>query len=167
MLLRPDTGRAGHHAGHLLGANLQRPVHPLEPRPDLPLQPIPQEKRQQAAEGIVLRESHPAGIEPFDGEPMLAIEQAGEQEPPAPAQFALRFAAHHLRAATHADPGFRFKLYSQARARACLALHPPDERVPARVVLEVRQFLPHLGGAGMNANLGSDLPLPEHVRFPP
>src|SRR5690348_11869493 len=128
----------------LLGPPFERLVHLLEAAPRRRLRRRRQEDRhQQPAEALALREAHPVYSQGRDHEMVLAVKDAGQSHPPDPAQFTLGIGLKHARAererAPAGGPDMHFNLLPDCR-RAARAV---DEGVPVREAREIGDNLPH------------------------
>jgi hypothetical protein len=116
-----------------------------------------QERGEQAAELLVLGHADPARAGGLDGEAVLAVEQAGHQEPAEPAEGAAWVGVQHLGAQDRRPATGEVHVQLEAGAGNGLAAGLDDERVPLRVGGEVGEDLPHAFRRRLDLDLGLQL----------
>src|SRR4051812_45207379 len=125
----------------ILCACLERRVHRLETLPRRLQEPFPEQRHQHAGERLGLAEA--AASRPLlQTEGVLAVEQAGHEQPAAPAQLPLLRERHHGRPEGDRLPPWRLDAHPELAALSERGVDGGDERVPGRVAVHVGEHLP-------------------------
>jgi hypothetical protein len=112
---------------------------------------------QDAAELLLLDDANPTAAERFDGEAVVAVEQAGKQQVAEPAQPPAGVGLQHGGPQGGAAAAGRLHAKAQALAGAGGAAGPDDGWVPVGVGGEVGEDLPDPLWGGVDLDGGAEL----------
>src|SRR3989442_9296594 len=146
---------SGPSRGRDVDACLERAVHRLESSVGVTIEAPSQEGDEQTAELLPLNEPSAHRSEGFDLKDVFAVEESREAEAARPSQLAVRDDRLDSGSKSHRPGPRRADEHVESRADLRLATDPPDERVPLREPLEIRQDFPHAFDRRVDLNLGS------------
>src|SRR5690606_22958310 len=104
-----------------------------------PFQTFCEQSNQDPAELLTVDEPYTVFSYRLDPKIMLAVEQAGHQQPPQPTKFAVFFRFQDRGLKKHTFAARRLDAYPQLLSLDSLAPQFFDERVPARMLFKIRQ----------------------------
>src|SRR5690606_16025173 len=123
--------------------SLQCLVHLLKAFKRAVVQTFRKEPYEYPAEVFPLNEPDTVVADILDPKIVLAVEQAGHQQPAQPTKFAVFFRFQDRRLKNHAFAARGLNEYPQPLSLDWLTLKFLNERVPAWVSIEIGQHLPH------------------------
>jgi hypothetical protein len=119
----------------------QGSVHLLESAPRL-LKNATDKRNEDAFERLALNEERPA-VSRLKFEMMLAVEDAGEHQTAEPGEFLIRLCLQDGRLHRYRSPIGWLQPDLELRPYGGLTADPPNERIPLRIRIEVREYGPN------------------------
>src|SRR3989442_12964823 len=126
-----------------MDACLERVIHFLETSASVSVEAPSHQREEQTAESLPLDEPGAGWPEGLDLEDVLAIEDSRETQTAKPSEFSVRDDLRHLGSEPHPAGPRRSEEHVESRADLGVPADPPDERVPIREPVEIRQDFPH------------------------